>query len=301
LAFFKAIKELSGAAMLCQFDIPEYLQKLNVKWGVPKEQMRWLRRPCPMELSGRLEAPEVISRMDRLSVPYQADDPPPDICLATNIIEVGVDIPRLSLLVMDGPPGSAARYIQVSGRVGREWERAPGLVITLYNAGKPRDLSHFEHFYGDHLRLYAAVEPNSVTPYSEEAVDRHLHTAIVAWVRSQVGLGAPGFSANTKRIIEEFLERIQKRIERTFEDTARRRRASAEIDRRAREFLERWKRNPDLQKWVIRAAGQDLALLLPAGPAFSESQLRAGTRTMETLRSVDGVAQLRVIADGELQ
>ena len=91
--------------------------------------------------------------MDRLSVPYQADEPPPDICLATNISEVGVDIPRLSLLVMDGPPGSAARYIQVSGRVGREWERAPGLVITLYNAGKPLDLSHFEHIYGDHLRL----------------------------------------------------------------------------------------------------------------------------------------------------
>lgn len=297
LAFFKSIRELSGAAMLCQFDIPEYLEKLNSKWGLAKEVRRWLRNH--MELSGRLEAPEVIERMDRLSTRYQPTAPPPDICLATNIIEVGVDIPRLSLLVMDGPPGSAARYIQVSGRVGRDWERAPGLVITLYNAGKPRDMSHFEQFCGDHLRLYAAVEPNSVTPFSEDALDRHLHTAVVAWVRGVDGMTMPSFTKRVEELIKEFRNRVSERVGRASLDVEAKARALEGITRRLAEFETRWRAGNDLNKWVVWSAGSDLGLLLPAGTCFSDAQKRAGTRTMGTLRNVDGEAKLQVLPEGE--
>ena len=44
--------------------------------------------------------------------------------------------------------------------------RSPGLVITIYGAAKPRDRSHYERFRTYHQRLYAQVEPTSVTPFA---------------------------------------------------------------------------------------------------------------------------------------
>lgn len=301
LAYFKSIRELSGAAVLCQFDVPEYLQNINARWGLSESQRR--RRCSPLELSGRLDAPLVIDRMQKLSSPYGfGRQAPPDICLATNIIEVGVDIPRLSVLVMDGPPSSAARYIQVAGRVGRNWSEAPGFVVTMYSAGKPRDLSHFEHFWGDHLRLYASVEPNSVTPFSGEAIDRHLHTAMVAWIRARLDPSAAGFSNQVDACAGELIEKITMRIRRAEGvGSEEARRAIGEVVRRAKEFTARWRANPEMERWVVRSAGPQLGLLLPAGRTFTYQQRVAGTQTMETLRSVDGVAVVRVLPEGEAE
>src|SRR5262249_34880634 len=102
---------------------------------------------------------------------------------ASNIIEVGIDIDRLSLMGVVGQPKTTSQYIQVTGRVGRKWWERPALVITIYSASKPRDRSHFEKFRSYHERLYAQVEPTSVTPFSPPALDRALHAVIVAYVR----------------------------------------------------------------------------------------------------------------------
>ena len=59
----------------------------------------------------------------------------------------------------------------------------PGLVATIYSASKPRDRSHFEKFRTYHERLYAQVEPTSVTPFSPPVLDRALHAVLVAYVR----------------------------------------------------------------------------------------------------------------------
>ena len=94
--------------------------------------------------------------MDRLSTPYEdsANDRTLDACLASNIIEVGVDIDRLSLMGVVGQPKTTASYIQVTGRVGRRWMDRAGLILMIYNPSKSRDRSHFEQFHGYHRRLY---------------------------------------------------------------------------------------------------------------------------------------------------
>ena len=75
--------------------------------------------------------------------------------------------PALGLMLVVGQPKNTAEYIQASSRVGRE--RKPGLVVSLANWSRPRDMAHFEQFRHYHETFYAQVEALSVTPYSDTA------------------------------------------------------------------------------------------------------------------------------------
>jgi hypothetical protein len=114
---------------------------------------------------------ENISRlMNSLSVPKH-ERGSIDICFATSMLEVGVDVPRLGLMTVMGQPKSASQYIQVTGRVGRD-DDAPGLVVVVLSPYNVRDRSHFENFRQNHERLYAAVESVSVTPFTAQSLSR---------------------------------------------------------------------------------------------------------------------------------
>lgn len=183
LIFFNSLRELGTTLSLFQSDIPDYLKVTANRLGIPYGGMRKLSRI--RELTGRLrsdEVPEAIADLE-VACDNSNEKRPVDACLASNILEVGVDIDRLSLMAVVGQPKSTSQYIQVTGRVGRRWWEHPGLVATIYTASKPRDRSHFEKFRSYHEQLYAQVEPASVTPFSPPALDRALHTLMVLYAR----------------------------------------------------------------------------------------------------------------------
>ena len=136
-----------------------------------------------------------------------------DVCLASNIIEVGIDIDRLSIMAVVGQPKTTSQYIQVTGRVGRRWWERPGLVITLYGASRPRDRSHFEKFRTYHSQLYAQVEPTSVTPFSPPVLDRALHAIMAGYVR-QRGNEEQSFSPYPypENLVSSIRDTIRRRI-----------------------------------------------------------------------------------------
>src|SRR5207245_6190189 len=49
---------------------------------------------------------------------------------------------------------------------------APGLIVTVYNWSRPRDISHYERFRPYHEAIYQHVEATSVTPFAPRAQDR---------------------------------------------------------------------------------------------------------------------------------
>ncbi|EIV94882.1 DISARM system helicase DrmA [Frankia sp. QA3] len=107
---------------------------------------------------------------------------PVDVVLATSMLQVGVDVSRFGLMAVIGQPKNTAEYIQASSRVGRDAAR-PGLVVTLYNWARPRDLAHYEDFEPYHASFYRQVEALSVTPFTRRSLDRTATGTFVAALR----------------------------------------------------------------------------------------------------------------------
>jgi hypothetical protein len=143
----------------------------------------------------------------------KADSSPVDVVLATSMLQVGVDVSRFGLMVVTGQPKNTAEYIQASSRVGRSAEK-PGLVVTLYNWSRPRDLAHYEDFEHYHATYYGQVEALSVTPYTRRALDRGTAATFVAAVRNvtepysrdadaqDVDLDGPVVGSVTERLLD---------------------------------------------------------------------------------------------------
>jgi hypothetical protein len=194
MCFFNSLRELGGAATLLVADTRDYLRVVLDRHGFKYDSIRQLLNW--IELTSRIPSDQIPLAIQKLEAQFRrgGDGRVRDVvdaCLASNIIEVGVDIDRLGLLLVAGQPKTTAQYIQVTSRVGRRRD-TPGLVVTVYSQSKPRDRSHYERFRSYHQRLYAQVEPTSVTPFSAPAVDRTLHGLLVALTRQTTPL--PGDS-----------------------------------------------------------------------------------------------------------
>lgn len=184
LVFFNSLREMGTAHTLFDTDVRDYAKVIWSRQG-PDAVRRYLSRL--FELTGGLASDDVSAAIARLELPYTtAGNASVDVCLASSVIEVGIDIQRLGLIVVAGQPKTTAQYIQVTGRVGRS-EDTPGLVVAMYSPSKPRDRSHFERFRSYHEQLYGQVEPTSVTPFSGPALERALHAVLVAYVRQTGG------------------------------------------------------------------------------------------------------------------
>lgn len=186
MTYFNNLRVLGHAVTLVGADIPEHLQVIRHRHKIGKpadgevDRRRFINEH--LELNSRESSARIAKALQRLETVYPAtgNERPVDICLATNMISVGLDVPRLGLMTVIGQPKTTSEYIQATSRVGR---RTPGLVTTLYHPGKPRDRSHYEHFRSYHQSIYRYVEPTSVTPFAPPVRERALHALLVILVR----------------------------------------------------------------------------------------------------------------------
>ncbi|WP_330460409.1 helicase [Streptomyces sp. NBC_00820] len=182
VAYHHSLRELGRTVTAAGDDIPAQLRGLDEGAGV-----RTLGNDDVQELTSNLRRAEQPILLDRLERPWK--DPRSVAFLpCTNMLSVGVDVKRLAYMLMQGQPKTTAEYIQATSRVGRH--HVPGLVVTYFNATRPRDRSHYETFIDYHRALYRYVEPASITPWSLPARRRALHAALVILVRHRLGLAA---------------------------------------------------------------------------------------------------------------
>lgn len=175
VGYYNSIRELGGAVRLLQDDIPARINRIKKKYGMSKT--RYLNRK--VEITSRMSSYDIPKKLKQLEITCDNKDCL-DTAVATNMIAVGMDVDRLGLMVVTGQPKQNSEYIQATSRIGRSF---PGLVVSLYNPYRPRDLSHYENFTGYHAQLYRFVEGTTATPFSARARDRVLHALIISAMR----------------------------------------------------------------------------------------------------------------------
>lgn len=167
-----------------------------------------------------------------------------DVALATSMLQVGVDVSRFGLMLVVGQPKNTAEYIQASSRVGRD-SRRPGLVVTLYNWSRPRDLAHYEDFEHYHATFYRQVEALSVTPFTRRALDRGVAATYIAALRHAAYDTSRNLDAHhvdlDGPIAAEVERRFLERAERVGEDD----RARAYLSERLDRLKDEWRRKRD--------------------------------------------------------
>jgi len=194
VGYFNSMRELGGMRRLVDDDVRNRLGKMDRRGLATRTfPIHYLE-----ELTSRMGSTQIPEILDRLEAPFdpvkkakrkemakakrydEMPTKPIDVLLATNMISVGVDVKRLGLMVVAGQPKTTAEYIQASSRVGRWW---PGIVCTVFNWARPRDLSHYESFEHYHATFYKHVEALSVTPFSPGALSRGLAALLVSCIR----------------------------------------------------------------------------------------------------------------------
>jgi ATP-dependent helicase YprA (DUF1998 family) len=266
VTYFNSLRELGGALVLMQDDVGNSLIDYA---GRRDEEPRKISEP--MELTSRVSSSEIKEYLDQLAKKYDQQGAC-DVVLASNMISVGVDVPRLGVMIVNGQPKGMAEYIQATSRVGRRRGGPGGIVLTIYNNAKSRDRSRFETFSTWHMALYREVEATSVTPFAPRARDKALHTTLVILARHLIpdmntGVGKVN---NHQEELEEFIEHVVERAKAIDSEEVQ------NVEDALNAFLEKWQGSASAYSQYWNDHAYNKSLMLSAEKA-AEIKSRSGS------------------------
>ncbi|WP_223246357.1 helicase-related protein [Micrococcus luteus] len=211
--YHNSLRELGRTTTLLTDDVVARLRARSQRLGLA---VREFRNDDVIELTSRRTSGELRGDLGRLER-RKGQPGAADAVLSSNMLSVGIDVSRLALMLMVGQPKTTSEYIQATSRVGRG--PVKGIVVTLFRPNRARDRSHFETFQSFHEALYRAVEPTSVTPWSESSRRRSLPGVLIMLARQTISSLAENDRAgaiatderaekSVRALASELLERI---------------------------------------------------------------------------------------------
>lgn len=221
VSFYNSLRDVGKIYNKVPAEISDFLKLLHNRYQLPKQAYGFNYFGLAgrtKELTSRIESNSIKKLLNELEMPFSlvAKDGwkfvqnSVDLVLASNMFSVGIDIERLNVMLMNGQPKNVAEYIQASSRVGR---KDKGIVINLLDANRSRDKSYFENYVPFNNAYYKFVEPLSVTPFTEIALDKVLASLLVCFVRHKQGLypdkRAKDFTGNYEELKNFISERIK--------------------------------------------------------------------------------------------
>ncbi len=288
VGYFNSIRELGGAARLIDDDIPKRIKRICKMHKIDDKQKRILKHN--REITSRINSDEIKKELDLLEVD-STNSECVDTAIATNMIAVGMDVDRLGLMCVLGQPKQNSEYIQATSRIGRSHL---GLVLSIYNPYRPRDLSHYENFIAYHTQMYRYVEGTTATPFAARARDRFLHALVVTAIR----LYYPDYSDRAK----EINSLSQSEIDKITKDIIQRvnlvdPKAVTDTKEEIKHFIDEWKRIAGTDKDVVysgKYSENKIRIMVP----YSEEKHDEEKSTLQSMREVDNNSGL-YIYEGE--
>ena len=301
MGYFNSLRELGHAATLIRADIREFLNamwdRLGLRLDVARKAVvdprRFINRD--VELTSRVQSSEIPAILQQLFNHYEgsATSEVIDVCFATNMIQVGLDVPRLSLMTIVGQPKTTSEYIQASSRVGRNIER-PGIVVANYNPFKPRDRSHYEQFRSYHQGIYQYVEPTSVTAFAAPVRERALHALVVILCRfwGDAELRDRPSHPPPHGLVQRIKETIRERV--ISVDPGEWPSTESQID----EIIRKWEDAPRSIYGGFGPPTEELPLMYPAGGQQHPQWPDLPYATPSSMRNVDADCAARPLSGG---
>ncbi len=287
VAYHNSRRELGKSQTLARDDVPARIQQIATP-DPPREchQVEGLSGETPS-----WQIPEILSDLELDRSSGKAID----VLACTSMISVGVDVARLNQMMIIGQPKTAGEYIQASSRVGRARAGA-GLVAVQFSSTKPRDRSHYESFRHYHESIYRWVEPTSVTPQAEPALERALHATVILVIR--LALLHEQDQANAFDVADPVTRQLLSRLEERLGDA---------VGDEARETVK--DKVQEVSEWWSQAATdslQDSTILryqaetqFPGLLKFFGSMYKLPAReTLNSMRHVDGEVETFITGDG---
>jgi hypothetical protein len=290
VAYHNSLRELGRTVTLVRDDVNSLLA---TRRG-PEGRTRQIRGDGMVELTSRVDAEDLPKALRRLGRGLDKGDAV-DVVACTNMLSVGIDVPRLALMLMNGQPKTTSEYIQATSRVGRG--EVPGVIVTLYRASRPRDRSHYESFLGYHQALYRSVEPTSVTPWSAASRHRSLAAVLVTMVRH-----LSPWRDDSQAVLFRADSNVVRNVRETILDVVKR--SDPDEYQATQEHLDRL-----IDQWRIRTSpdpdtGESTLRYQPLRAKYGEPALmrafdedRDGWAVMNSMRSVDSNINMKIIGE----
>ena len=273
VSFYNSLRDVGKIYNKVPAEILSLIKLLHSRYNISRDKyaFNWIGLPSrTKELTSRIESNSIKKLLDELEQSFSLNryegrdyvQKTVDLVLASNMFSVGIDIKRLNVMLMNGQSKNVAEYIQASSRVGRE---DMGIVINLLDANRSRDKSYFENYVSFHNAYYKYVEPLSVTPFTEIAVDKVMASLLVAYVRHKKGLyknnQANDFDGNIDELKTFLSERIKNIKQRDY--------AINKLD----EYV---------KKWTTKEEGLTYKLLIQKIADLDEWSLMMSMREIDT-------------------
>lgn len=190
LSYFNSLKEVGKTQSQLSHYLPGDLNliiKNTMQWDFLNKLIKPKSEIDYSELTGRLTGEEVKTNLSDIERNWNIKNEinPPEFIIATNMISVGIDVSRFNTMIINSMPRNTAEYIQASSRVARDKE---GIVFTIHHPFRSRDISHYQRFKEYHEKFYSYVEPISVTPFTDKALERYFAMFLAVIVRHNADL-----------------------------------------------------------------------------------------------------------------
>ncbi len=159
-----------------------YLNPDNITWQIPTSRYKDYTQIRENYLFRVAVHSADVDSQQRKKIEDDFSDSNIHFLISTPTLEMGIDIGRLTNVMMIGVPPLPSNYAQRAGRAGRESGNNYALIVNI--CGLIRNKLNHDEYYFNHPRqmIKGLISPPSFNPYNKEVIQKHINAFLYTWL-----------------------------------------------------------------------------------------------------------------------